>query len=76
MNELEINKVEELKGYLLKSNSHFGGSKFYHLTKELTEEEKIALFSDPSVLKRIYKLEDYEEVSYLICNSIHGRVAY
>ena len=23
-----------------------------------------------------YKLEDYEEVSYLICNSIHGRVAY
>ena len=63
MNELEINKVEELKGYLLKSNSHFGGSKFYHLTKELTEEEKIALFSDPSVLKRIYKLEDYDTVA-------------
>ena len=29
----------------------------------LRKEEKIALFSDPSVLKRIYKLEDYDTVA-------------
>lgn len=63
MVEIEVNKIEKLKDYLMKSSSHFGGSKFYHLTKDLTEEEKIELFSDEAILKRIYKLENYETVA-------------
>ena len=60
MVDVEENKLEQLKDYLLRSISHFGGSKFYQLTKDLTEEERITLFSDNEVLKRIYKIEDYD----------------
>ena len=58
-----VNKLLEIKEYLIRSSSHFGGSKFYHLTKDLTEEEKIELFSDQDILKRIYKLENYDTVA-------------
>ena len=47
----EINKVQEMKDYLLKSPTHFGGAKFTKMMRELSNEEIIELFSD-DVLKR------------------------
>ena len=58
----EINKVQEMKAYLLKSPTHFGGAKFTRLMRELSNEEIIELFSD-DVLKRLDRVIDYDAMS-------------
>ena len=58
----EINKVQEMKDYLLKSPTHFGGAKFTKMMRELSNEEIIELFSD-DVLKRLERVIDYDAMS-------------
>ena len=62
MVDVEINKVQEVKDYLLKSPTHFGGAKFTKMMKDLSNEEKIELFSD-DILKRLEKVIDYEAMA-------------
>lgn len=59
----EINKVQEIKKYLLKSLSHFGGAKFTAMMKELSNEEKVELFNDREVQKQVFKITDYEALA-------------
>ena len=40
MVDVEINKVQEIKDYLLKSPTHFGGAKFTRMMRDLSNEEK------------------------------------
>ena len=63
MVEVEVNNLELLKTHLLKSNSHFGGAKFSRMTRNFSDEEKIKLFGDPQILKRIFQLENYDVVA-------------
>ena len=81
MVDVEINKVQEIKDYLLKSPTHFGGAKFTRMMRDLSNEEKIELFSD-DILKRLERVVDYEsmasvfrsvpvEVQELMWNSVH-----
>ena len=37
----EVNKVQEMKDYLLKSPTHFGGAKFTRMMKELSNDQII-----------------------------------
>lgn len=63
MVEVDVNNLELLKTHLLKSNSHFGGAKFSRMTRNFSDEEKIKLFGDPQILKRIFQLENYDVVA-------------
>lgn len=58
----EVNKVEEMKSYLLKSPTHFGGAKFTRMMRELSDEEITLLFSD-DVLKRLERVIDYDAMA-------------
>ncbi len=62
MVDVETNKVQEMRQYLLKSPTHFGGAKFTKLMRELSNQEKVELFSD-DVLKRLDRVIDYEAVA-------------
>lgn len=81
MVDVETNKVQEIKDYLLKSPSHFGGSKFTKMMRELSNEEKIELFTE-EIIKRLERVTDYEsmasvfravpaEVQELMWDSVH-----
>ena len=81
MVDVENNKLQEVKDYLLKSPTHFGGAKFTRMMRDLSNEEKIELFSD-DILKRLERVIDYEsmasvfrsvpiEVQELMWNSVH-----
>ncbi len=58
--QINYERVKEIKAYLLKSSSHFGGHRFTSIIKEFNNEEKILLFSTPEILRRIYSIEDYD----------------
>ena len=62
MVDIEFNKIQEIRGYLLKSSAHFGGAKFTRMMRDLTNEEKIELFND-DILKRLERVTDYESIS-------------
>ena len=62
INNEEINKVQEMKDYLLKSPTHFGGAKFTRMMKELSSEEIIELFSE-DVLRRLERVTDYDAMA-------------
>lgn len=68
----EISKVQEIKDYLFKSPTHFGGAKFTKMMKELSNEEKIELFSN-DLLKRLERVVDYETMSSVF-RSVPGEV--
>ena len=81
MVDIEFNKIQEIRNYLLKSSAHFGGAKFTRMMSDLTSEEKIKLFND-DILKRLERVTDYESMSSvfravpaliqeLMWNSIH-----
>lgn len=55
----EINKVEEIRTYLLKSSTHFGGSKFTKMINGLSNEEQIEVFNE-DVLRRLERIADYD----------------
>ena len=63
MVEVEVNNLDILRTHLLKSNSHFGGAKFSRMVREFSDEDKIKLFSDPQILKRVFQLENYDAVA-------------
>ena len=63
MADIDVNKIQEIKEYLVRSVSHFGGAKFTSIMKTLTENEKDVLFSDNEILKKLYKLEDYDSLA-------------
>ena len=58
----EVNKVQEMKDYLLKSPTHFGGAKFTRMMKELSNDQIIDLFSE-DVLKRLDRVVDYDAMA-------------
>ena len=62
MIDVETNKVQEIKEYLLKSPTHFGGAKFTRMMRDLSNEEKIELFND-EVLRKLERVSDYEAMS-------------
>lgn len=81
MVDVEFNKIQEIRDYLLKSSAHFGGAKFTRMMRDLTNEEKIELFND-DILKKLERVTDYESMSSvfravpaliqeLMWNSIH-----
>ncbi len=65
VNKQEINyeKVKEMKDYLIKSTNHFGGHKFTAMMKEFSPEEKYLIFSDPEILKRVYLIVNYDTLA-------------
>ena len=62
MVDVEINKIQEMKDYLLKSPTHFGGAKFTKMMRDFSDEEIIELF-DESVLKRLERVADYDAMA-------------
>ncbi len=61
--EINYEKIEDIKQYLLKSPSHFGGHRFTSLMKEFNNDEKYLIFSDSSIMKRVYTIVDYDVLS-------------
>lgn len=59
----EIDKINEIKLYLGKSSSHFGGHKFTAMMKNLSNEEKIEVFSDSEVRKKMLQIINYDALS-------------
>lgn len=62
MVDVETNKVLEMKKYLLKSPTHFGGAKFTKMMKEFSNEEISELFTD-EVIKRLERVIDYDAMT-------------
>ncbi len=61
--EINYQKVEEMKEYLLKSPNHFGGHRFTAMMKEFSQEEKQLIFNDPRVMKRVHLIVDYDTLA-------------
>ena len=56
------NKIQEMKDYLSKSSTHFGGSKFTKMLKGFNAEEVFELFSD-DILKKLEVVTDYDAMA-------------
>ncbi|MGN1370935.1 MAG: hypothetical protein ACI4XM_01450 [Candidatus Coprovivens sp.] len=55
-------KIQEMKDYLSKSSTHFGGSKFTKMLKGFNAEEVFELFSD-DILKKLEVVTDYDAMA-------------